>query len=87
MTCHEALPNFVLLKTEADVALCEDLSLDEITTVVSNRLCYQMFQDCDQKKKGHLKYKHFEQWIVRNLGAAHEFNDLFAVFDHLLAKH
>lgn len=87
LTCHETLPEFVMLKSDADIALCEDLELDQIATVVSNRLCYQMFKDADTKKTGRMNYKDFEMWIVRNQAAAHEFSDLFAVFDHLLAKH
>lgn len=86
LTCHETLPEFVLLKSDAEVALCEDLDIDKIATVVSNRLCYQMFRDCDQKKTGKTTYKDFEMWIIRNQASAHEFSDLFALFDHLLTK-
>jgi Ca2+-binding EF-hand superfamily protein len=86
MTCHEAMPEYVILKTEADIALCEDLEMNEIATLVSNRLCYQMFRDCDTKKKGSVTYKDFETWVVRNQGAAREWNELFVVFDRLLAK-
>merc|ERR1719326_1432075 len=82
ITCHEALPSYVLLKTEQDVALCEDLGIEEIATVVGNRLVYQMYHDCDRKKTGSMSYKDFERWIINNSRSAQEFSGLFAVFDH-----
>jgi len=87
LTCHEALPSYVLLKTEADVALCEDLELEEIATVVANKLCYQMYHDCDHKKLGVVSLKEFDRWITQNRSGAQEFSNLFVVFEHLLAKH
>jgi len=87
LTCHEALPSYVLLKNDADVALCEDLELEEIAIVVSNKLTYQMYHDCDHKKSGSMALKEFDRWIVQNRDGAREFSNLFVVFEHLLAKH
>lgn len=87
ISCHETLPTYVLLKSEQDVALCEDLEIPDIATVISNRLVYQMFHDIDNKKTGSMKYPDFEKWIIRNSAPAQEFGHLFALFDHLLSKH
>jgi len=87
LACNETLPGFKMLKTEADVALCHGMNMDKIAIIATNRLVYQMFREADSKKTQALTISDFDKWIATNGPTAQEFIKLFAVIDHLLAKH
>lgn len=86
INCQSKLPNFLIVSTEADVAMFADLELEQIAAAVANRMVFEIFNVADTDKGGTINFKEFQFWYKRGDKTVKAFNDIFALFDLLVVE-
>lgn len=83
LSCHESLPDYTLVKTEADVNMLADLDIATIAVILGNRMAYELFLAADTDKGGTIDFKEFSFWLNRGGKSQRELVALFPFFEIL----